>query len=258
MLPSPSLCPHGDAVLSPCATRGSPRGWKRLRQLHTLLPLPTPHPPTPQFPYQRCDLLDGTRSACDFAPVGRMRGGGGGRGVGGEAADGRLGAMENPPPATSPPPAPVLHPRASARGSRLHPSSPRFAISGRNAAESCTPFPPLPRRAEMCEQHPCSGLEAALRCCGGLCALLAPPPLQREAAPGRAQQRCRPCGREELRGAGMRSLTHASPSVHPATACLPSCLGPGFLDGTASPSPSPPPRSAARSPPLISPRPPRC
>lgn len=74
----------------------------------------TPRPPP--FPYRRCDLLDGsTRSACDFAPAGRMRGGAGG--VGEEAVTGGLVRWKIPllpPPRPRPTPAP--HPRPQASG----------------------------------------------------------------------------------------------------------------------------------------------
>ena len=140
VLPSPSLCPHGD-IVPMCHPRVSV-GLRAARTPSHLVAPPPPQPPS--------FLI--TAAISSMAPAQHVTslpwggcaggGGGGGRGVGGEAADGRLGAMENPPPVTSPPPAPGLHPRVSARGSRLHPSPPALP-SADGALEICAPPPPV-------------------------------------------------------------------------------------------------------------------
>ena len=173
-------------------------------------------------------------------------GGGGGRGVGGEAADGRLGAMENPPPVTSPPPAPGLHPRVSARGSRLHPSSPALP-SADGALEICAP---PPSRLSSPERQRCvsSGLGAALRCRrgGGFARRWTPPP--RKAAPGGAGTAARrSCGAQ---GCGVRR-TRVRLSVLPPRASR-RASAPGF---SMAPRPRPPPPPTKRSA-LTSPNPP--
>ena len=216
----------------------------------TFTPCCSPAPPTPQFPYHRCDLLDGTRSACDFAPVGRMRGGGGpgcrgrsgGRAVG---RDGKSPSCHLPAPSAGPS-------SAGIRPGVPTPSfAPRFAISGWSAGDLCAP----PSRLSSPERQRCvsSGLGAALRCRrgGGFARRWTPPP--RKAAPGGAGTAARrSCGAQ---GCGVRR-TRVRLSVLPPRASR-RASAPGF---SMAPRPRPPPpptkRSALTSP--NPPPPPRC